>query len=447
VAAGEAFDPGPANIDKRLTTSALPNGMRLSLLPKKTRGGVVNALLALRYGTEQTLTNRNAAPWLAAAMLDRGTAKLSRQQLKDSLDKLKAQVNVSGNGSNATTVMVQTTRESFPATLRLVGEMLRAPAFDAKEFEQLRQEWLADVEQRRSEPQAQAMIAYQRRLEPHPRGHPLYVETVDESVADLKVVTLDDVKRFYAEFYAAQDADLAVVGDIDAAEVSKLAAALFGDWKGRQPFARQVYRYVDIDSATITIETPDKPNAMFLAGLNVKLKDDDPDYPAVALGNYMLGGGFLNSRLATRIRQREGISYGVGSQLQVRSLDQSGSWTTFAIYAPENAARLEAAFREEVARMLNDGFTADEVAKAKDGWLQQRLQQRANDNELVSTIVARRFTGRTFTGYDAELEAKVKALTPAQVTEAMRRYVTPSKITVVKAGDFAKAKKGEAKTH
>ena len=183
---------------------------------------------------------------------------------------------------------------------------------------------------------------------------------------------------------------------------------------------------------------------MFLAGLNVKMKDDNPDYPAVALGNYILGGGFLNSRLATRIRQKEGISYGVGSQLDVRPLDEGGHWTTFAIYAPENAERLEAAFREEVTRMLKDGFTAEEVAKAKDGWLQQRLQQRANDDELVNTMVVRRFTGRTFTGYDAELEAKVRALTPAQITEAMRRHVVPSKITVVKAGDFAKAKKTAA---
>jgi len=444
VAAGEAFDPAPANIDKRTTTSTLPNGMRLSVLPKKTRGGVVNAALVLRYGTEQTLTNRNAAPWLAAAMLDRGTQKRSRQQLRDTLDKLKARVNVFGNGSNATTVNVQTTRANFAPTLRLIAEMLRAPAFDAKEFEQLRQEWLADVEQRRSEPQALATIAYQRRMEPHPRGHPHYVETIDESVADLKAVTLDDVKKFYREFYGAQYADLAVVGDVDSAEVSKLARELFGDWKNPQPFARVESKYVAVDSASMAIETPDKANAMFLAGLNVKMKDDNPDYPAVALGNYILGGGFLNSRLATRIRQKEGISYGVGSQLDVRPLDEGGHWTTFAIYAPENAERLEAAFREEVTRMLKDGFTAEEVAKAKDGWLQQRLQQRANDDELVNTMVVRRFTGRTFTGYDAELEAKVRALTPAQITEAMRRHVVPSKITVVKAGDFAKAKKTAA---
>jgi zinc protease len=443
VAAGEAFDPAPANIDKRTTTSTLPNGMRLSVLPKKTRGGVVNAALVLRYGTEQTLSNRGAVPNLAASMLDRGTQRRTRQQMKDTLDKLKARVNVGGGGNN-TVVTVQTTRENFPATLRLVAEMVRTPAFDAKEFEQLRQETLASLEQGKSEPQQLAVVAYNRRMNPYPKGHPLYVSTIDEDVVDVKGAALDAVKKFHADFYGASHADLAVVGDVDTAAVSKLAGQLFGSWTSAQPFARQPYKYIDVDSATVGIETPDKANAMFLAGLNVKMKDDDPDYPAVALGNYILGGGFLNSRLATRIRQKEGISYGVGSQLQVRSLDQSGNWTTFAIYAPENAQRLEAAFREEVTRMLKEGFTADEVAKAKDGWLQQRLQQRANDDELVNTMVVRRFTGRTFTSYDAELEAKVRALTPAQITEAMRRYVVPSKITIVKAGDFAKAKTSAA---
>ena len=121
-----------------------------------------------------------------------------------------------------------------------------------------------------------------------------------------------------------------------------------------------------------SLETPDKANAFFIAGQNLKLRDDDPDYPALVLGNYMLGGGFLNSRLAVRIRQKDGLSYGVGSQLQASPLDPSGSFTTFAIYAPQNEAKLEAAFKEEIARMLKDGFEAKEITEAKSGWLQSR---------------------------------------------------------------------------
>src|SRR5262249_61952820 len=96
-----------------------------------------------------------------------------------------------------------------------------------------------------------------------------------------------------------------------------------------------------------SIETPDKANAVLVAGLNLSIRDDDPDYPALTLGNYMLGGG-INSRLFRRIRQKEGLSYGVGSQFNASSRDKSGSFMGFAIYAPQNVRKMET----ELSRVL-----------------------------------------------------------------------------------------------
>jgi len=167
------------------------------------------------------------------------------------------------------------------------------------------------------------------------------------------------------------------------------------------------------------------------------MKDDNPDYPAIALGHYMLGGGVLNSRLAMRIRQKEGLSYGVGSNVFVSAIDQYGRFTATAIYAPQNVEKLEAAFKEEIARMLKDGFTAEEVATAKSGYLQAREVSRAQDNELLGRFNNYLFIRRTF-AWDADFEAKIKALTPEQINAAMRRHVDPAKISIFKAGDFAK---------
>jgi zinc protease len=172
--------------------------------------------------------------------------------------------------------------------------------------------------------------------------------------------------------------------------------------------------------------------------MNLNVRDDDPDYPALVLGNYMLGGGFLNSRLASRIRQKEGLSYGVGSQFQASALDKSGSFTAFAIYAPENAAKLEAAFREEIARVLKDGFEAKELEEARSGWLQSRQVSRAQDAALARLLAQDLFLSRTL-AWDVDLEKKVQALMPAEIAAALRRHISPEKITVIKAGDFAKA--------
>ena len=166
-----------------------------------------------------------------------------------------------------------------------------------------------------------------------------------------------------------------------------------------------------------------------------------PDYPALMFGNYMLGGGFLNSRLLTRIRVKDGLSYGVGSQLNADELDKSGSFSVFAIYAPQNLAKLEQAFKEELTKALTEGFTADEIAQAKSGWIQGRNVERSQDSGLAGKLQHYQFIGRTF-AWDAELEKKVQALTGEQIRAALAKYIDPAKFVVMKAGDFAARKGG-----
>ena len=435
MAEGEAFDPSPANIDSR-TLRSDAGSIKLALLPKKTRGGKVVAQMTLRYGDEKSLMNRATDAQLAGEMLMRGTTKHTRQQIQDEFDRLKARVDVSGGATQAG-VNIETTRENLPAVLRLVAEILREPAFPASEFDRLKQEDLASIEQQKSEPTQIGFTAFGRVLSPYPKGDVRYVSTPEETIVEINAATLEQAKQFYNDFYGASNAQLSIIGDFDEKEIAKLAADLFGNWKSPKPFARVPNLFKDVAATNQSFPTPDKANAIFVAGFNLKLRDDNPDYPALVLGNYMLGGGFLNSRLAARIRQKEGLSYGVGSGINVSSLDENGRFTAGAIYAPQNVEKLEAAFKEEIARMLKDGFTAEEVEAAKSGYLQSLQVSRAQDNELAGRLNNYLFIGRTLK-WDADLEAKLKALTPEQINAAMRRHLDPSKLTIIKAGDFAK---------
>ena len=441
VAVGEAFDPSAANVESRTSRSALPASLKLSLLPKKTRGATVVANLTLRFGDETSLKGQQTAAQMAGGMLMRGTTKRTRQQISDEFDKLKARANVNGSGATAT-ASVETTRENLPAVLRLVAEVLREPAFPSDEFEQLKSQRLASLEEDKSEPQAIAVQNLQSYLRPFPKDDIRYIPTVDESIANVRAATLDEARRFYTDFYGASNGELSVVGDFDSAEITKLATELFGSWKSPKPFTRLSDSYRDVTAVNRTFETPDKANAFFLAGLNLNVRDDDPEYAALVLGNYMLGGGFLNSRLATRIRQKEGLSYGVGSQLQASSLDKNGSLLIFAIYAPQNAAKLEAAIKEEVARALREGFTDDEVKAARAGWLQSQQVTRAQDNSLAGRLNTLNFVGRTV-AWDGDFEKRVAALTPADIRAALTKHIDPERISFVKAGDFAKAAAGQ----
>ena len=437
MAKGEVFDPSPSNIESRVKRAKI-GGLDVALLSKKNRGESVVANLTLRFGDEKSLMNRADAAQFVGQLLQRGTTKHTRQQIQDEFDRLKAQVRIFG-GATTANVSIETTRENLPAVLRLVSEILREPSFPQTEFDQLKQESLTQIENQKSEPTAIAITELSRHFNIYPKGHPLYSGTIEEDIADTKAVTLDDVKKFYKDFYGASNGQMTVVGDFDEKAISTLTQELFGNWKSPQPFTRIKQEYRAIAPINKSFETPDKANAFFIARLNVKIRDDNADYPALTLGNYMLGGGFLNSRLAARIRGRDGLSYGVGSRFNASSLDESGTFLANAIYAPENAEKLEAAFKDELAKLQKDGFTAEEVEAAKSGWLQSRQLSRAQDRELSGTINNYLFLNRTL-AFDADFENKIKALTPEQINAAMRKYMTAENITIIKAGDFAKAK-------
>jgi zinc protease len=437
LAQGEAFDPSPASIDSRIVRSRI-GGLDVAFLPKKTRGTSVNASLSLDFNDPVRARGKRAVGQLTGQMLLRGTRTKSRQQIKDEFDRLKARVAVGGSYA-ASNSRIETTRANLPAVLRLLGEVLREPAFDPKEFDELKRQVLAELEENRSDPQFLAFNAFERYLSPYPKDDIRYVPTVEEGLAELGAVTIEDVRRFYAETYGGGHAQLAVVGDFDPGEVTPILASIFGEWTSPRPWQRVAAEHHDVAATSISIETPDKANAMFLAGINLELRDDDPDYAALLIGNEVLGGGFLNSRLATRIRQKEGVSYGVGSFMSVSSEDRASRFITYAIYAPENAGRVESAFREEIDRALKDGLTADEIGKARQGWLQNQQVERANDARLAGDVQGKVYLGRTM-AFEAELERRVGALTVDQVNAALRKYIQPAKLTVVKAGDFAKGK-------
>ncbi len=245
IAAGEAFDPSPANLQSRTKRSNLPGGMKMALLPKKTRGATAVGVVTLRFGDPASLAGKAVSADLAADMLMRGTQKRTRQQIQDELDRLKARMSVGGRVGQAT-LTFETIRPNLPAVMRLAAEILREPAFPEKEFEELRQQNLAAIEAQRSEPDAVGSNAYDRHMNPYPKGDVRYVETFEESFESYKTATLADARTFYGDYFGGSNGQLAIVGDFDEAEVSKLSAELFGDWKSPANYERIPQQFQDV---------------------------------------------------------------------------------------------------------------------------------------------------------------------------------------------------------
>jgi zinc protease len=335
----------------------------------------------------------------------------------------------------------QTIHTSVPDVIRLLSELVREPVFPESEFRVLKEQTIASIQEARTDPQALAQLALARATSRWPVGHPNYPETFEEALANLEATTVEDVREFYRDFYGPQTGNIVVVGDFDEAEVRRVVQESFADWESPHPFQRIATPFYEPPPNEIVLETPDKANAIFFAQQNLELRDSDPDYPALLMAGYMLGGGVLNSRLARRIRVEDGLSYGVGADVAAHPVDPVGQLMVYAIYAPENEEALQRAFEEEMEAALRDGFTEEELRTAKQGWLENRQLGRAQDSNLAAQLSQGLYFDRTL-AYDEQLEERVRAVTLDEVNRVARERLDPSKLTIVKAGDFSGAAGG-----
>ena len=430
ILSGENFDPAPANLDRRTSISRI-GGLQLALLPKKTRGATVDVALSLHWGDETSLFGKSTVSSLTHSLLSSGTKRYSRAEISDQMSKLK----MSGS-----LLDFQTTRDNLPAALALVAEILRDANFPDSEFKQLQQRSIVALEASRNEPGAIVGRELAQQFNSYPRGDFRAPMSLDESLAALTALTAADVRAFHRDFYGASTGELSIVGDFDADAIKTTVASAFKGWDSKAPWTRLSSLRADPAASRKTFNTPDKENGVYASSMTLNLRDDDADFAALRVANYIFGGGAgLNSRLLERIRQKDGLSYGGGSSIQAGSIDRVGSFSISATAAPQNLAKLEVAIREELSRVLKDGFSAEELAKAKSGFLQQRVQARTSDAALAGGANNNLYLKREWAWAQA-FDDKVAALTLEQLNQAFRRHIDPAKLSVFIAGDESRAK-------
>lgn len=453
VAAGEEFNPTPSNIDSRTKMIELPSGAKAAILAKKNKGEQVTAMVTIRYGAERNLLGLQEAASLLPGLMMRGTKKLSYQELRDEMDRLGVTISGGGMGFGGggrrgggggggggalgtLTFNVQAKRSTLPAALDLLKQILREPLLPQNDYDTMVQGRIAGMSANRVQPNALVANLLQRSLSSYPPSDIRYVPTIDEEIERWQKVKIEDVRRLHSEFLGADHALAVVVGDCDPTAIEKKLNDIFDGWKAQMPFARITHQAGERKELAVQkINTPDMKNAVFAAGIELAIRDDDVDYPALMMGNYILGSGTLSSRLGMRIRQKEGLSYGVNSMLTADSYDKRGAFRIQAICNPGNMARVEQCVREEVDKILKDGISDKELDEAKQGWLQNQQTRFTMDAMMAGAIAGNIQRGRTM-AYYSELESKVRSLTPDTVVTALRKYVDPKKMVIVEGGDF-----------
>ncbi len=437
--AGEAFDVSYENIKNRLSAGQLQSvPITYGFIQKDNRGETVTLRFIIRNGTVKDLMHKGKVASYTGRMLTKGTQTKSRQAIEDALSAMKSSIHFSGSNGRIG-VTVNTTAHSLKATLGLMAELLKAPKFDAAELEKLKTKDLASIERNKTQPQFLVQKRLGRLDQPYKKGHPLYVRTVEEDIAAIKAVTIEDVQAYYDAFYGiSNNASLVAIGNIDETALKRFFETEFADFKQNKPYTAIAKPYRPKTAVNENILTPDKKNAISIGLLPIKSHVETEDYAALEIAGAIFGGGFLNSRIAARLRQKDGVSYGAGGGVRV-SIDpksDASSLSVYAIYAPENADKVQLGFKEEIARFIKEGITEEELQVAITSWIQGAQVSRAKDDELSGTVINTLYFDRDLLFYKG-IEDKVKALTVSRVNTVIKRYFKPfSDWTVVNAGDF-----------
>lgn len=440
VSEGEAFDASPMNIQKRTVFGKLDSGLKFALLSKETRGDRVTLQAQLHYGTETSLKGKKIAAEILPALLSRGTKQLSFQEYQDRLDELKTTISFGGN-IGSISINMQTERQYLVEALDLLKQALREPALEDKEFDIMQNQMATQIESGLSEPSTLAMNKFARMIDPQPKDDVRYTPTIEENLEWIKNANSSDVKSLHADFLSGQYGEIAVVGDFSPEETQAKLNEVFGGWTTEQVYERiEEPANTSVKGQRINIDTPDKANAIYLAGIMTKMRDDDPDYEAMVIGNYIMGGGPLSSRIADRVRKQDGLSYTAATQFRADSEDELGTYTMFCISNPMNTEKVVATVQEEVDRMLDSGVTGEELAKAKESYLTNRKGGRARDGRLAGELLSNLKTGRTME-FQQLSDEKISLLTKERVDAVLRKVIDPKRLLIVTAGDFSKVEK------
>lgn len=434
VAAGEIFDATLENVAAREIRSA-KDGIKIATVPIKTRGESVFLEMRLGLGNKESLQNKGAVMEMTTNMLLRGTQNYSREQLQDKFDMIKANGGISSD-SQGVYIFYETTRENLPKVIDLVHEVLTTANFPEKEFDLLKSQRLSQMTSDNTDPQALAFSTFNEKLNTYPRGHMHAASTIPQAIEDMKEVTLKDVKSFYKSHFGADNMQVGIAGDIDHEAISLQIFEKFSGWDNKTPYQRETIAFQDAEKVLESIDTPDKKNSVFIAGTNLDITHQHPDAPALYVATRILGGGTLNSRLANRIRQQDGLSYGVGAMVRMDRVHANARWMAYAISAPQNTEKVQQAFFEEMQRARKEGFTQEEVSEAIDGLLDSAKVARSNNKNLAQSL-RDLYHDDISIQQEIDLQNKLRALSLEQVNAAMKKYLAPEQMTIIKAGDFS----------
>ena len=439
----EDFAPTPENIEARVVKQRLAvggePGLQVAVLPRQTKEDRVTGTLRLRWGTADSLNGSAVLASMLGPMLTLGTRTKTPEQITQALLALEATLRFN-TGVGGLTATFELPNRHLAAFVPLLAELLREPSLPDAEFARIQNSMLAGLQTSKADPTARARAALQQVFSRYPPGDPREARRLEETEQLMRDATGEKLRQFWARFGGASVGEMVLVGPVQPGEFTALLQKHLGDWKSTEPRKGWTFKHPDTFEPRLqTLPLPDKANATYLAAIAVVMNDDAPDFAALFAAVQLLGGR-PGTALWQRIREQEGLSYGVNASLAVPTANpedgQAASINISASFAPQNRDKLRAAMRDELAKRAAQGFSSLEVSFARRAMVSGRADFLAQTANVAGLLANNLRWGRDMERYD-RLTRAYATLDADAVNAALKKYLDLDKLVEVFAGSFA----------
>lgn len=392
----------------------------------------VTVAASISLGNYASETKNDIIPALTASMLSKGTTLNDKFKFSEKLQKLGVSLNV-----NASTFKInigfKCLKKDLDQVITLLAEELRNPLFDAKEFENLKQQFIGNTQQDLNDPGERGSIALSQAI--YPKGNPNYSLSVEENIANIKNATLDEVKAFHKKYFGTASMRLVIVGDTDGANLNASLKKSFKNWNGGVTEKLKFEEASKTASKTEVVTIPEKPSAELFIGQFTGLKRADADYIPFYIGNYTLGAGFAG-RLMQTVRDNDGLTYNISSGLG-GNIETGGYWFVNASFNPNLFQKGLDATMVQVDKWVKDGITAEELENKKTNLIGSFKVGMSTTNGMARTIL--NFIERGLEpGYIEQYPNDIQKATLQQVNDAIKKYIQLDKMIIIKSGSLDK---------
>ncbi|GBC81308.1 putative zinc protease [bacterium HR10] len=416
----------------------LPNGVR-ALILENHANPTVEVRAALFAGRAFEPAERPEVAAATASMLMRGTERRSKLEIAAWLEDVGAEMQI---GANRFLVTASATSlgHDVGRLLETLAEVLREPAFPEEELSKLTLQTIGQIRRSQESTSVRAFERFSQLI--YERSSPFYERPASERIASLETMTVEEVRRFYRAHYGPRHLVLVVVGDVRAEEIGRQIEREFGDWRAeattsedpRALWARMPRAPLPEASRREVVYMPDKANVDIVLGHAGRLRRTDPDYFAAIIANAALGYSTLSSRLGVRVRDQEGLTYGIVSRFCEPSF-LDGPWAVSVTVNPKNVERAVASTLDVLTRYVAEGITRQELEDEKSAFVGSFLVGLGTNAGIAAQLLLAEIFGFG-PSYLDRLPDDVRALTQDEVNAAIRTYFHPERLITVIAGEY-----------